>query len=119
MDKGNVLSRLDRTSEAMAAYDAALAPDTNIPQVWNGRGEALMTLGRYTEALESFNKSPMINPDYIKSQENKNLTNINVEKVASKISPYFFFDSTMSASTSEHASIMTEEGLCVGVRMME
>jgi len=74
MDKGNVLTKLNRTPEAIAAYDAALALDTNIPQVWNSRGESLMTLGRYQEALESFNKALVINPDYAKAQENKNLT---------------------------------------------
>lgn len=71
MDKGNVLTRMNRSAEAIAAYDAALALDTNIPQVWNSRGEALMSLGRYAEALESFEKVLAINPDNSKAKENR------------------------------------------------
>jgi len=71
MDKGNVLIRMNRSAEAIAAWDAALALDTNIPQVWNSRGEALMSLGRYAEALESFDKVLAINPDHTRARENR------------------------------------------------
>jgi len=71
MDKGNVLIRMNRSAEAIAAWDAALALDSNIPQVWNSRGEALMSLGRYAEALESFEKVLAINPDHKSAQENR------------------------------------------------
>jgi lipoprotein NlpI len=55
-------------------YDSALALDNNFPEIWNNRGEALMTLGRYSEAFDSFDKALEIAPDYAKAKENRNLT---------------------------------------------
>ena len=73
IEKGNILIRLNRSEEAISAYDSALALE-NLATVWNSRGEALMTLGRYTEARDSFDKALKIAPGYAKAKENRNLT---------------------------------------------
>jgi len=46
IERGNVLVKLNRTSEAIASYDSALALENNLAIVWNSRGEALMKIGR-------------------------------------------------------------------------
>ena len=73
MDKGNVLVKLNRTSEAIASYDAALALENNLANVWNSRGEALMTLGRYAEARDSFDKALQLAPEYALAKANRDI----------------------------------------------
>ena len=58
--KGNILSELERTEEALDCYDKALelcldiTPDS---AMWNRKGNALMELGRYDEALKCYNEA--------------------------------------------------------------
>jgi tetratricopeptide (TPR) repeat protein len=73
IEKGNVLVKLNRSSEAISSYDSALALENNLAVVWNSRGEALITLGRYPEALDSFDNSIKIAPEYAPAIENRNL----------------------------------------------
>jgi tetratricopeptide (TPR) repeat protein len=73
INKGDVLVRLNRTSEAVSSYDSALGLENNLAIVWNSRGEAMMAEGDYTGAYESFNKSLQIAPEYVKAKENRNL----------------------------------------------
>jgi tetratricopeptide (TPR) repeat protein len=73
IEKGNVLVKLNRTSEAISSYDSALALENNLALVWNSRGEALMTSENYSEARDSFDKALKIAPDYAKAKENREL----------------------------------------------
>jgi tetratricopeptide (TPR) repeat protein len=73
MDKGNVLVKLNRTSEAISSYDSALALENNLAIVWNSRGEALMTIGNYTEALDSFDKALQFAPEFATAKANRDL----------------------------------------------
>ena len=73
MDKGNVLVKLNRTSEAISSYDSALALENNLAIVWNSRGEALMTIGNYTEARDSFDKALQIAPEFATAKANRDL----------------------------------------------
>jgi tetratricopeptide (TPR) repeat protein len=73
MDKGNVLVKLNRTSEAISSYDSALALENDLAIVWNDRGEALMTIGNYTEARDSFDKALQIAPEYANAKANRDL----------------------------------------------
>lgn len=73
IDKGNVLVKLNRTSEAIASYDSALALENNLAIVWNNKGEALMTLGKYAEARDSFDKALQIAPEYATAKSNRDL----------------------------------------------
>jgi tetratricopeptide (TPR) repeat protein len=73
MDRGNLLIKLNRTSEAISSYDAALALENNLAIVWNKRGEALMTTGNYTEALNSFDNALKFAPEYAAAKENRDL----------------------------------------------
>jgi tetratricopeptide (TPR) repeat protein len=73
MDKGNVLVKLNRTSEAISSYDSALALENDLAIVWNDRGEALMTIGNYTEARDSFDKALQIAPEFATAKVNRDL----------------------------------------------
>jgi tetratricopeptide (TPR) repeat protein len=73
IERGSVLVKLNRTSEAIASYDSALALENNLAIVWNSRGEALMTLGNFTEARNSFDKALQFAPDYAAAKANRDL----------------------------------------------
>ena len=71
IDKGNVLVKLNRTSEAISSYDSALALENDLEMVWNSRGEALMSMGNYKEALNSFDNVLRIAPDSVIAKQNR------------------------------------------------
>jgi predicted O-linked N-acetylglucosamine transferase (SPINDLY family) len=54
---GNILTLLGRSTDALAAYDQALAI-RNDPDAWNNRGNALQALGRHAEAIASYDRAP-------------------------------------------------------------
>src|SRR5438105_5575717 len=51
--RGAALSSLNRHEEALAAYERALAI-RRTPQLYNNRANALLSLGRRKEAIESY-----------------------------------------------------------------
>jgi tetratricopeptide (TPR) repeat protein len=73
MDKGNVLVKLNRTAEAIASYDSALALENDLAIVWNDRGEVLMSIGNYTAARDSFDKALQSAPEYAQAKANRDL----------------------------------------------
>jgi tetratricopeptide (TPR) repeat protein len=73
IDKGNVLVKLNRSEEAIMAYDAALSRAPERADVWNNRGETLMARGNYTAARDSFDKALQIAPEYAAAKENRDL----------------------------------------------
>ena len=53
----------DREYEnALNLFEQALSLNQNNPDLWNLKGIALRSLGRYNEAIECFNKSLEIDP---------------------------------------------------------
>lgn len=55
--------RAREPAQALALYDQALLEYDGLPQAWNGRGVALMSLDRYLEAAESFRRAGDLWPD--------------------------------------------------------
>jgi len=47
---------------ALEFFEQALLLDQNNPDLWNNKGAALRSIGRYEEAMECFNKSLEIEP---------------------------------------------------------
>ena len=48
--------------DALNSFERALLLNRNDPDLWNLKGIALRSLGRYNEAVECFNKSLEIDP---------------------------------------------------------
>jgi tetratricopeptide (TPR) repeat protein len=54
--------RRNNSGEALKAFDRALNADPNFALAWSRRGDVLQRLGRYREAIDSYNGSLSINP---------------------------------------------------------
>ena len=52
----------NKYDEALGAFEQALLLNQENPDLWNFKGIALRSLGRYEEAMECFNKSLEIDP---------------------------------------------------------
>ena len=48
--------------DALNSFEQAILLNKNDPDLWNLKGIALRSLGRYDEAIECFNKSLEIDP---------------------------------------------------------
>ena len=48
--------------DALGFFEQALLLNQNDPDLWNHKGVALRSLGRYVESMECFNKSLEIEP---------------------------------------------------------
>jgi Flp pilus assembly protein TadD len=62
VEKGIRLLRESNFEEALNFFDQALLLNQNDPELWNHKGVALRSLGRYDEAMECFNKSLELDP---------------------------------------------------------
>ena len=61
--RGNALSALGRSEEAIASYEKVIAIQPDFLYAWYARGLALSVLGRNEEAIASCEKAIEINPD--------------------------------------------------------
>ena len=55
LEKGNF-------NDALSSFEQAILLDQKNPDLWNLKGIALRSLGRYNEAVDCFNKSLEIDP---------------------------------------------------------
>lgn len=60
--KGRLLLIEGRFDEALSFIEQALLVNTNSAEIWNLKGAALRSLGRYDEAIECFNKALELDP---------------------------------------------------------
>lgn len=60
--KGQSFMNDGKFDEALGFFEQALFLNQNDPDLWNYKGVALRSLGRYEEAMECFNKSLEIDP---------------------------------------------------------
>jgi len=60
--KGKILLEENKFEEALGFFDQALLLNQDDPELWNHKGVALRSIGRYDEALECFNKSLELDP---------------------------------------------------------
>ena len=51
-----------RYNDALYSFEQAILLTQNDPDLWNLKGIALRSIGRYDEAIECFNKSLEIDP---------------------------------------------------------
>lgn len=62
VEKGRALLDESKFENALDFFEQALLLNQNNPDLWNHKGVALRSLGRYEEALYCFNKSLEIEP---------------------------------------------------------
>ena len=60
--KGQSLLKDGNFNEALGFFEQALLLNQDNPDLWNHKGIALRSMGRYEEAMECFNKSLKIDP---------------------------------------------------------
>ena len=60
--KGKILLEENKFEDALGFFDQALLLNQKDPELWNYKGVALRSIGRYDEALECFNKSLELDP---------------------------------------------------------
>ena len=60
--KGESLLENGKFDDALGFFEQALLLNQDDPDLWNSKGIALRSLGRYEEAMECFNKSLEIDP---------------------------------------------------------
>jgi len=62
VEKGQSLMDNGKFDDALGFFEQALLLNQNDPDLWNCKGVALRSLGRYEESMECFNKSLEIEP---------------------------------------------------------
>ncbi len=62
ISKGKLLLEEGNFEDALSNFEQALLQNLSDPDLWNLKGAALRSLGRYDEAIECFNKSLSIDP---------------------------------------------------------
>lgn len=62
VEQGNSLLNKGKFEDALGFFEQALLLDQKNPELWNYKGVALRSIGRYDEAIECFNKSLEIDP---------------------------------------------------------
>lgn len=62
VQKGQILMDDGKFFDALDFFEQALLLNQNDPDLWNNKGIALRSLGRYEESMECFNKSLEIEP---------------------------------------------------------
>jgi tetratricopeptide (TPR) repeat protein len=60
--KGQLFLEDGKFNDALGFFEQALLLNQDDPNLWNNKGIALRSLGRYEEAMECFNKSLEIDP---------------------------------------------------------
>ena len=60
--KGQSFLKDGKFNDALSFFEQALLLNPDDPDLWNHKGIALRSMGRYEEAMECFNKSLKIDP---------------------------------------------------------
>ncbi len=72
-NRASALREQKRSSEALAAYEQAIALKADYPEAHNGRGILLATLTRPAEAIAAFDRAIALKPDYAEAYNNRGL----------------------------------------------
>ena len=59
---GKIKLEEGKFEDALEFFEQALLLDQKNPELWNNKGVALRSIGRYDEAIDCFNKSLQIDP---------------------------------------------------------
>ena len=68
LNLGNALMELDRPKDAAGVYQSALYLDANLPEAYNGLGNALAALGQ-PQAADAFARAIALRPEFTRAHE--------------------------------------------------
>lgn len=68
LNLGNALMALDRPADAAGVYRSALYLDANLPEIYNGLGNALAALGQ-RQAADAFTRAIALRPEFTRAHE--------------------------------------------------
>ena len=71
MHKGLALYKLNKSDEAITAYDKAIEINPQNSYAWADKGDALVKLGKSDEAIKAYDKAIEINPRNLIALEGK------------------------------------------------
>ncbi len=60
--KGQSFLKDGKFNDALSFFEQALLLNSSDPELWNHKGIALRSIGRYEEAMECFNNSLKLDP---------------------------------------------------------
>ena len=60
--KGQSFLKDGKYNDALSFFEQALLLNSSDPELWNHKGIALRSIGRYEEAMECFNNSLKLDP---------------------------------------------------------
>jgi tetratricopeptide (TPR) repeat protein len=75
-------------TEALAAFDRAIAEDAQNPKAWNYRGNVLCALDRPAEALAAYDRAVALKSDYPEAWFNRGLLFTDMGAYGNAISSY-------------------------------
>ena len=70
-NRGEIFLGQGQATQALAAFDQAVAVEARMPAAWNNRGLALAMLKRHEEALASFDRVIALSPDSVQAHNNR------------------------------------------------
>ena len=79
---------------ALDTFDRAIEINQDYAKNWNGRGVALVNLGRNEEALDSFDRAIQINHDYDDAWSGKVIALINLDRIEET---FYVFDRNLTS----------------------
>jgi tetratricopeptide (TPR) repeat protein len=71
--QGCALCEREAYTEAVAAFEKAIALNPNYCKAWSNRGNALCAMKRHAEALASYDRAVALQPDYHQAWFNRGL----------------------------------------------
>ena len=83
-----LLKHLNRTPEALAHYDKAVAAKPGYAEAFLNRGELLMELGLFEEALQSYDFAIAAKPDHVGAHNNRGNANYNLKRFEEALKSY-------------------------------
>ncbi len=86
--QGNALMKNGNYSEAIGAFDHAIALAPGYYEAWNGKADALNRDQRFSEALIASDKALALNPEYVQGWINRGYILYNLDRYDDELGAY-------------------------------
>lgn len=86
--QGNTLMKNKNYTQAVAAYDQAIAIAPGYYEAWNGKADALNRAQRFNDALSASDKTISLNPEYLQGWINRGYILYNLGRYDDELKAY-------------------------------